>query len=100
MPSLGRRVSHSNVVFYFLIVTLLLLDITYMVLQYLCQDWICTALLPEWGHVNESHFYTFEAMEGTEQICLGVNFCVEKNSLVLSVFAPFWMVNQTDADIH
>lgn len=35
----------------------------------------------------------------TEKLCLAVNFLVEMNSLTLSVFAPYWMVNRTGEEI-
>lgn len=41
----------------------------------------------------------YEEEEVTEKLCLAVNFLVEMNSLTLSVFAPFWMVNLTGEEI-
>lgn len=77
----------------------LILEITYKVLNYLGRDWQCTILLPETGRENESQYFTFTSTEGGHSLCLGVNFFVENNSLSLSLFAPFWMVNQTNENI-
>ena len=81
-------------------------DITYTVSNYLKQDWICTALLPESGRKNENKYYKFVPTDSEEsksdkksKICLVLNFLVDKNSLLLSLFSPYWIVNQTNADI-
>ena len=81
-------------------------DITYTVLNYLEQDWICTALLPESGRKNDNKYYNFVPIDSEEsntdkkpKICLAVNYLVDKNSLLLSLFSPYWLVNQTNAVI-
>ena len=38
-------------------------------------------------------------MDSNAEITVALNYSVEKNSLVLSLFAPYWMVNKTSEDI-
>ncbi|KAJ6225422.1 hypothetical protein RDWZM_003967 [Blomia tropicalis] len=74
--------------------------ISYQVLDYLGYDWIASEVLPQSGRENENHYYEFRKIVNfDEQICLAVNYSVEKSSLVLSLFSPYWMMNLTNRDL-
>ena len=54
-------------------------------------------MLPETGDASENRYFMFTSNE--DKICLAVNYSIEKSSVVLSLFAPYWMVNYTNEDI-
>ena len=74
-------------------------DITFIVLDYLERDWMCTVLLPETGRKDDDKYCTFQDVDSDAKTTLALNYSMEKNSLVLSLFAQYWMVNKTNEDI-
>lgn len=69
-------------------------------LNYLGQDWACSFELPLSGGDKDDHYHEFKSTKsGDAPINLAVKFQIENNALVLALFAPYWLVNQTQKSI-
>lgn len=65
--------------------------------NYLDREWHCFNRIPSPGYDNEVQFWTFKSNEHEQQLSLklAVNLSIEDSSLIVSLFAPFWMINRT-----
>ena len=65
--------------------------------DYLERDWHCYRKIPSHGDDNDIHLWEFESSshERALTLDLAVKLSVENSSLIVSLFAPFWMINRT-----
>jgi hypothetical protein len=69
--------------------------------EYLDREWHCFKKIPAFRSENDIHFWTFTT-SGHEQklsLKLAVNLSIEDSSLIVSLFAPFWMINRTSQQL-
>lgn len=93
----------SEVTFFSALSFALVINIT--IVNYLEHNWIGEILLPETGFKNVTQYYAFKkadpekANKWESTICLAINYHLENDSISLSLFAPFWMINQTEENV-
>ena len=69
--------------------------------KYLDREWSCFKKIPSTGSVNEVYFWTFTSTGHEQQLSieLAVNLSIEDSSLIITLFAPFWMINRTSEQL-
>lgn len=69
--------------------------------NYLERDWHCFKKLPSFGQDKDIHLWKFSTAshERSQTLDLAVQLSIENSSLVVSLFAPFWMVNRTSQQL-
>jgi len=69
--------------------------------NYLDREWHCFKKIPSSGSENEFQFWTFKSNGHEQQLSLelAVNLSIEDSSLIVSLFAPFWMINRTSQQL-
>ncbi len=69
--------------------------------EYLDREWHCFKKIPAFRSENDIHFWTFTTSGHEQQLSLelAVNLSIEDSSLIVSLFAPFWMINRTSQQL-
>ncbi|CAG2170405.1 unnamed protein product, partial [Oppiella nova] len=69
--------------------------------DYLERDWSCFKVIPGYGPESDIHLWKFVTTghERPLSLDLAVKLSVENSSLIVSLYAPFWMINRTSQQL-
>lgn len=62
-------------------------------------DWTCSQVIEELTELTTWRFYSVESNEAQKKMDLGINSVICHGTTVLSIYAPFWMINKTGKDL-
>ena len=69
--------------------------------NYLERDWHCFKKIPSYGQDNDVHLWKFSTASNdrSQTLDLAVKLSIESSTLMVSLFAPFWMINRTSQQL-